>query len=392
MKTKSLLLTVFFLSIFTQVFSQTQAGTLKIFSEQKGITVYLDEIKQDNFQEISKIPVGTHYVRIMNSDNVKIYGQVVTVSKDQVTTILIEAPKEAVQPPVNPVANPVEKPAEVKNTVQDQNKTGTVKIFSELTGISVYLDENKQGDDIRQINNVPAGSHYLKVLKDGVSVFGELVTVIENSITSVLVKNDGKVAEKIMEGKVKEREEYGNTKIDVILSSNSVTQTTGKSTMFPGYYGYYGYSKSNSVTSQVSDFKIIQGGVKEIGDIALANLAGNQEILNRNAKDNLRQRHMAGTGAGIFMGSLLIGGTVFADMLVKKPFLHKVGTTAPGWEIGTATVCILGGVIGYAMVMGSDKSIPAHYYQVDNAAKDAQEYNRKLKVKLGLPENYDMNK
>jgi hypothetical protein len=44
------------------------------------------------------------------------------------------------------------------------------------------------------------------------------------------------------------------------------------------------------------------------------------------------------------------------------------------------------------MVMGSDKIRPAHYYNVDDAAKDAQAYNRKLKQKLGLPESYDMNK
>jgi hypothetical protein len=392
MKTKSLLLSVFFFAFVAQAFSQSQTGTLKVFSELYGITVYLDENKQDNFQEISKIPVGTHYVRIVDKEGNKVYGQVVTIAKDQVTTILIEAPKNVIQPKEKAVDQVVEKPAENKNVGQDQNKTGTLKIFSELTGIIVYLDENKQGDDIRQINNVPVGSHYLKVLKDGISIFGELVTVSENNVTSILVKNDGQVAEKIMDGKVKEREEYGNSKVDVLFASNSVTTTKGANTLFPGYYGYYGYSKSVSNTTQVADFKIIQGGVKEISDIGLAQLAENQAILKRNAADNAKQTHLANTGAILFTGCLLIGGTVFADMLVKKPFLHKVGTTAPGWEIGTATGCILGGVIGYAMVMGSDKIRPAHYYNVDDAAKDAQAYNRKLKQKLGLPESYDMNK
>ncbi len=392
MKKKALLLTVFFLTIFAQAFSQLQTGTLKIFSELNGITVFLDENKQVNFQEISKIPVGTHYVRIMNSEGYTVYGQVVSIAKDQVTTILVEASKTAAQPQVKAADPVIEKPVENKNVSQDQNKTGTLKIFSELTGISVYLDENKQGDDIKQINNVPVGSHYLKVLKDGIGILGELVTVTENSVTTVLVKNDGQVAEKIMDSKVKEREEYNTTKVDIILSSNSVTQTTGKSTMFPGYYGYYGYSKSNSVTSQVSDFKIIQGGVKEISDVGLASLTDNQEILNRNAKDNLRTTKMINIGLPLFLGSLFIGGTVFADMLVKKPFLHKVGTTAPTWEVATATGCILGGIVGYALVMGSDKTHPAHYYRVDDAAKDAQAYNKKLKQKLGLPESYDVDK
>jgi PEGA domain len=392
MKTKSLLLTVFFVAIMAQVYSQSQVGTLKIFSELNGITVYLDENKQDNFQEISRIPVGTHYVRIMNKEGLKVYGQVVTIVKDQVTTILIEAPKTPVQPQEKPDDKIKENQVVDKNVSSVQNKTGTLKIFSELTGIVVYLDENKQGDDLREINNVPVGSHYLKVLKDGVSIFSELVTVTENNVTSVLLKNDGQVAEKIMDSKIKEREEYNNSKVEVILSSNSVTQTTGKSTMFPGFYGYYGYSNSNSVTSQISDFKVIQGGVKEIGDISLATLVGNQDILNRNAADNLKQARMVNIGAPLFLGCLLIGGTVFADMLVKKPFLHKVGTTAPDWEVGAATGCIVGCVVGYVVIMGSDKTHPAHYYMVDDAAKDAQAYNKKLKQKLGLPENYDMNR
>jgi hypothetical protein len=40
--------------------------------------------------------------------------------------------------------------------------------------------------------------------------------------------------------------------------------------------------------------------------------------------------------------------------------------------------------------MGADKKYPRHYYNVDEAAQDAQEHNRKLKEKLGLPESYDV--
>jgi hypothetical protein len=39
-----------------------------------------------------------------------------------------------------------------------QTKTGTLKVFSELTGISVYLDDNKQGVDVKEVNGVPVGS------------------------------------------------------------------------------------------------------------------------------------------------------------------------------------------------------------------------------------------
>jgi len=271
-----------------------------------------------------------------------------------------------------------------------QTKTGTLKVFSELTGISVYLDDARQGVDIKEINGVPVGSHYLKVLLGTVSVYGDLVEIKAGETTTVLIKNTGQVQEKVMEAKTPQRQEYQNSKIDVVFSTNAVSTTTGKSSMYPGYYGYYGYSTSNTVTNQVSDFKIIQGGVKEISEMGLATLAGNQSILQRNAADNARIAKVTTWGASIFLGSLLVGGVVIADMLVKKPFLHPVGTTASGVEIGVLTGCIAAGTISYCMIMNSDKKKPAHYYSPDVANKDAQAYNKKLKEKLGLPESYDV--
>lgn len=271
-----------------------------------------------------------------------------------------------------------------------QTKTGTLKVFSELTGISVYLDDNKQGVDVKEVNGVPVGSHYLKVLLGTVSVYGDLVEIKEGQTTTVLIKNTGQVQEKIMDGKVAERQEYNNSKIEVVFSSNSVSQTTGVNSMYPGYYGYYGYSKSNTVTSQIADFKILKGGVKEIGDVALATVAGNQAILQRNAADNLRMTKMSNWGGGLFVGGLLIGGTIIADMLVKKPFLHPAGTDPGNFEIGAFVACVVSGTMGYYMIMNADKVVPDHYYNVDGANKDAQTYNRKLKEKLGLPESYDI--
>jgi hypothetical protein len=97
--------------------------------------------------------------------------------------------------------------------------TGTLNIFSEFTGTTIYLDEIKQGEDVKTVNGIPAGNHYLKVMKDGVGIFGELVAINPGQTTTVLVKNDGQVAEKILEGKTKEREEFNAKKLDVIYSS-----------------------------------------------------------------------------------------------------------------------------------------------------------------------------
>jgi hypothetical protein len=380
---KKIVTNLLFMLFVVTMFGQTKNGTLKVFSDIQGITVYLDDVQQVNFKEIKDIPSGTHYVKVMNGDT-KIYGQVVTINSDQVTTILIEN------------KNPVDEQKATQRVSQDtvgtnKEKTGTIKIYSEISGISVFLNDIKQGDDVSTISKVPAGNHYLKVLKEGVSIFGELVKVNEGQITTVLVKNNGEVAEKILESKTPQREEYNNSRVDVLLSSNSVTQTQGKSTMFPGFYGYYGYSSSVSNTTQVSDFKIIQGGVKEIGDLGLAELAGNNEILERNARDNAKQLKMGNTGGIMLLGSLVIGGTILADVLVKKPFLHKAGTSST-LEAGVFAGMCLTGIVGYGILNGSTKVHPAHYYNVDDAAKDAQSYNKSLKKKLGLPENYDVGK
>lgn len=271
-----------------------------------------------------------------------------------------------------------------------QTKVGTLKIFSELNGISVYVDEIKETGNIAAII-VPVGSHYLKVLYENTSVYGDLVEIKENAITTVLIKNTGQVQEKVMETKTPERQEYQNKKIDILLTSDQISTTTGKTNYYPGFYGYYGYQRSNTVTSNVSDFKIIQGGVKEISELSLATLAGNQDIITRNAKDNAKEQKMASGGAFGFLGCLLVAGVTFADIMsTNKPFLHKKGTTASNGEVAVCAVGITGCVITYCISMGSSKIKPHHYYDANVAADDAQKVNSTLKTKLGLPQSYDV--
>jgi len=381
---------VLLLISFTSASAQN-SGTLKIFSEEP-VVVYVDEIQYPDYQAIT-LPSGTHYVKALNRDGARIYSNIVTIKAGEVTSVLIDASGTAVQPAAATAGRPATQtgvqPAAQGNP-SSQKGTGTLNIFSEFTGVTVYLDDTRQGDDVKLINSIPAGNHYLKIIKDDVSIFGELIAINQGQTTTVLVKNDGQVAEKIMESKTKEREEYHANKIDVIFSTNSVSTTQGASTLFPGYYGYYGYSSSVTNTTQIADFKIIQGGVKEIGDIGLANLVENTNVINRYAGINKSVQRQMNIGLGMFLGALLIGGPVLVDILVDKPFLHPDGTTAPDWEIGVATAGIVSGTIGYVLVMGADKKYPRHYYNVDEAAKDSQEYNRKLKEKLGLPENYDV--
>lgn len=381
MKTHVLTVVLLLFSI-SAAFAQN-TGTLKVFSEDP-VVVYVDETQYPSYNSIT-LAAGTHYVKALNKDGDRVYSNIVTITSGQVTTVLVEASGTVARPATATGAQPV-----TQGAPAPAGGTGTLNIFSDFTGTTVYLDDIKQGEDVKTVNGIPAGNHYLKIMKDGIGIFGELVAINPGQTSTVLVKNDGQVAEKILESKSQEREEYQAKKVDVIYTSNAVSTTQGASTLFPGYYGWYGYSSSVTNTSQVSDFKILQGGVKEIGDIGLANLVQNQQVINRYATINKSVTRQTSIGVGMFLGALLIGGPVLVDMLVEKPFLHPDGTTAPDWEIGVATAGIVAGTIGYALAMGADKKYPRHYYSVDAAAKDAQEHNRKLKEKLGLPESYDV--
>lgn len=377
MKTKSVL-SILVLMFFSFTAFAQNTGTLKVFSEE-AVIVYVDQVQQPSYDAIT-LSVGTHYVKVLNKNEERIYNEIVTIVANQVTSVLID-PDKAALPAGNQSAN---------TPASNPKGTGTVNIFSEFTETSVYLNENKQGTDIKTINAVPAGNHYLKIMKDGVSIFGELITVTAGQTTTVLVKNDGQVAEKIMEGKVKERQEYQAKKIDVLFTTNAVSTTAGSSTYFPGYYGYYGYSNAVTNTQQVSDFKIIQGGVKEIGDMGLANAVNNTAIINRYTQINASVAKQTSIGAIVFLGSLLVGIPILVDNLGEKHFLHKDTPVHPDWEAGVLAGAVITGTISYFITMNADKKIPRHYYRVDEAATDAKKHNDKLKEKLGLPESYDV--
>lgn len=88
-----------------------------------------------------------------------------------------------------------------------EGNTGTIKIFSEVKGIEIFLDEQPRGQDMAVLENVEMGSHYIKAVKDGVSVFSELVNVSANGTTTVLIKDTGQVKAKILSGKYNEQQE-----------------------------------------------------------------------------------------------------------------------------------------------------------------------------------------
>jgi len=88
------LLSSFLLVITFSVISlkgQSPQGTLKIFSDNP-LVVYVDETHYPQYGEILLAP-GTHWVKAINADGVRVYSQIVTVKNGEVTSVLIEAPQ-----------------------------------------------------------------------------------------------------------------------------------------------------------------------------------------------------------------------------------------------------------------------------------------------------------
>ena len=78
-----------------------------------------------------------------------------------------------------------------------QTKTGTLKIFTEVNGIVLYLNDIKQDEGTKVVNDVPVGSHYLKALSNGTAIYGEIIEIKSGEVTTVLIKSIGnKVSEK----------------------------------------------------------------------------------------------------------------------------------------------------------------------------------------------------
>ena len=266
---------------------------------------------------------------------------------------------------------------------------GTVKIFSELKGISVYLDEEFKGVEITTIDSVSIGSHYLKITKDNIIVFGELIEVKSLETTTVLLKDTKEVQDKLLASKYNEQQEYKSKKMDVMLSTSYVTETTGQSNSiyFPGYYSVVGASKSNSisVTTSVTDWFFVKGQSK-ISEYEFAKLVNNQNLVDMyniyNAKQNKTSNALMGVGA-------IIGVAGFSSLLIG--LLNKNGKyISTDANIALIVSGIVAELFGYALVSVADKSTPmARQYSIENAIKEVNTYNLNLKKSLGLPQEYE---
>jgi hypothetical protein len=299
---------------------------------------------------------------------------------------------------------------------------GNIKIYSELKGVYVYIDEIFKGADVTSIDSVTSGNHYLKVLKEDVIAFGELISVKSNETTAILVKDSKEIQDKLLSKKFKEQEMYRSKKLDVLLDTKYVTETSGntqinentKSVYFPGYFSVLGGSKttgnvstnSTTVTKTETSWFITKGNQK-ISQDEFAQLTNNSDYFdkaNQNKKvlEKYEQIKAQKPKWKIDATSLIIGA-VFAGggLLLYDPKVNPFDNNAPEGKVITN---VIGGSLG---LVGSVAFLVGLFHHqrpynpmpvfispitMDDAIRDSKEYNRKLKIELGLPETYEPQK
>lgn len=277
-------------------------------------------------------------------------------------------------------------------TLIGMSQTGTLKVFTEVENPQIYIDEEIQPANVTIFNSITIGSHYLKVKKDDVIIYGELITISENATTTVLIKNDKNVQDKILASKYKEIEEYKLQKVDVLMSTNYISQSNGKtvSTTYPGYYVATGVSNSSNttITTAQTDWFVVKGNVNRISDIEFARLVNFTKAIDAYNADveKLNQKVKSVNIATTVTSIISLGFIIPAIICLNND--NRNG----GLGLG-----ILGVVFALPILnpnneeskIRADYKWQSHYMSCEEALVEAQKYNKELKQRLGLPENYE---
>jgi len=274
-----------------------------------------------------------------------------------------------------------------------QAQKGAIKIYSEIKGTEIFLDEQFMGIDLMTIDSVSAGAHYLKIVKEDAVIYGEIVNINAGNTSAVLLKDNKEVRDKIAAAKQLKEEEiladktaeiaqYRSQKVGVKTKTRYITETstTGQSQYNSFYRTTSGTANTVSETKEIEEWCLTQGDIP-ISDATFAKIINDQQKIDAVNSYNASIKSKRGTKT--FFGALfLVGGIVGGvnwiltivneDRFAGGPFLvYLIGTTT--------AIVMLTTIPEYRTIR----------YDMNEAREKAAIYNRNLKVKLGLPENFE---
>lgn len=223
---------------------------------------------------------------------------------------------------------------------------GSMKIYSNVTGYKVYVDDVYEGFDIKEVYDIEEGEHHVLITKDDAILYSEDVMVFAGLVTPIPVPDKPlyKMQEKPAETLTMEQQGYKDNKLTVI---------------------------------SVTDGWILTKGGERISDRNFALLVDDKNTLTAIDKDMKEYYDTMDWGDKIMWGTAACIG---------------VGLLASGSPDKTlSAVALVAGFCGvfWGMSVYSAEEPVGHYVTSDKAALQAIEYNRGLKSKFGLPENYE---
>ncbi|GIV27770.1 MAG: hypothetical protein KatS3mg027_1584 [Bacteroidia bacterium] len=291
-----------------------------------------------------------------------------------------------------------------------------LRIYTEIDNYYLYIDNKLIGKNIDAIDTISCEDHYIKVMFDNVIVFSEILSFKENESKSILIKKTKEVEEKLLKSKAEEIEQYKREKVEVMISKKYITTTDvnlqhySYNPMFPNYYSlnYAGATFGQNITStqEITDWFFVKGGSVKLNEldfiklhsqytsnIIYLNQVSNQikQIDDQNKiieKKNKKKSMWMNFGGIVFLIGTLLMAWGFIEILV--PLFLTSDTAINVFFFG------LGGfLIGMPFTFMKTLpylTYPEHFLKLEDAMKMKDEYNAKLKEKLGLPKDFDVIK
>lgn len=246
-------------------------------------------------------------------------------------------------------------------------KTGDLKIFSEIKGIDIYLDDVFQGTDKILMENIPTGTHYLKITKSKVVLFSEIIEIRENQTASILIKDSKEIQQKISAAVNEEINLTMKDEIEQYKSKRLVIFST--------------QSPSGSV-----DWFVKHGGIR-LSDAQFASLVGDASTLQKIQSSKRTAAVMTCIGVPFIVAGAVIYVMAIVKGVQEQPLFPGMSTDA-----GQVVLNILFGAIplgtGVGLtVSGNSGSRP---YSMESALKLVTDYNTEIKKSLGLPADFEL--
>ncbi|MCK4938574.1 MAG: PEGA domain-containing protein [Methanosarcinales archaeon] len=139
------------------VLLESLSGSISVSSNPSGANIYLDVTSKGTTPKtISNVPIGSHTIKLTKPGYNDIY-KTITVGSGEMVLV-----------------------SETFTT-----KTGLIKIDSSPSGASVYFDDTNEGTTPITLNDIPVGSHTIKLTKSGYNDIYKTITVSSGKTTTV---------------------------------------------------------------------------------------------------------------------------------------------------------------------------------------------------------------